>query len=122
MPLAGIDRIVVDPHRRAEAGAAIGAAREHHVSPAARASAGYHVDVVVRRAAGAVDCQKDLAGKSPWIHRAAVNQAAAHVDCRDLVESGSDIWVLRIRRANTPKSAAAVSTADVQITVGCHVE
>ena len=122
MPLVRIDWIVVDPHRRAEAGAAISAAREHHVSPAARASAGYHVDVVVRRAAGAVDCQKDLAGKSPWIHRTAVNQAAAHVDCRDLVESGSDICVLRIRRANTPKSAFAVSTADVQITVGCHVE
>src|SRR5207248_7348363 len=122
MPLARVDRIVVDPHRRAEAGAAICAAREHHVSPAARASAGYHVDVVVRRAAGAVDCQKDLAGKSTWIHRTAVNQAATHVDCRDLVESGSDIRVLRIGGTNTPEGAAAVSTADVQVAIGCHVE
>src|SRR5437667_942417 len=101
MPLARVDRIVVDPLRRAKALAAVGAAGEHHVSPAARANAGYHVDVVVRRAAGAVDCQKDLAGKSPWIHRAAVNQAAAHVDCRNLVESGSDIWDMRISVAHS---------------------
>ena len=122
MPLARVDGIVVDPHRRAEAGAAIGAAREHHVSPAARASAGYHVDVVVRRAAGAVDCQKDLAGKSPWIHRTAVNQAATHVDGRYLIKRGRDIRVLRIGGTNTPEGAAAVSTADVQVAIGCHVE
>ena len=122
MPLARVDGIVVDPHRCAEAGAAIGAAREHRVSPAARASAGYHVDVVVRRAAGAVDCQKDLAGKSPWIHRAAVNQAAVHVDGSDLVESGCDIWILRVARTNTPKAAATVTAADEEAAIGGHVE
>src|SRR5437588_6484215 len=122
MPLARVDRIVVDPHRRAEAGAAIGAAREHHVSPAPRASAGYYVDVVVRRAAGAVDCQKDLAGKSPWIHRAAVNQAATHVDGRHLIKRGRDIRVLRIGGTNTPEGADAVSTADVQVAIACHGE
>ena len=122
MPLARVDRIVVDPHRRAEAGAAIGAAREHHVSPAARASAGYHVDVVVRRAAGAVDCQKDLAGKSPWIHRTAVNQAATHVDGRYLIKRGRDIRVLRVGRANTPKAAAAVPATDVEVPVAGYIE
>ena len=50
MPLAGIDRIVINPVRRAEGGAAIGAAREHDVGPAAGANTRYHVDVVVRRA------------------------------------------------------------------------
>ena len=122
MPLARVDGIVVDPHRRAEAGAAIGAAREHHVSPAARASAGYHVNVVVRRAAGAVDCQKDLAGKSPWIHRTAVDQAAAHVDCRDLVESGSLRPVSGIGRTNTPKAAATVTATNVKVAIAGHVE
>jgi hypothetical protein len=63
-----------------------------------------------------------LAGKSPWIHRAAVNQAAAHVDCCDLVESGSLRRVSCVSRTKTPKGAATIPTANIEVAIGCHVE
>jgi hypothetical protein len=40
VPLAGVDRIVVDPVRCAKGRAPVGAACEHYVSPAAGANAG----------------------------------------------------------------------------------
>jgi ABC-type protease/lipase transport system fused ATPase/permease subunit len=63
MPFVGRG-IAIDANGRAKAHAAVGAARNHHigaVTVAGRPHAGQHVDVVIRGAAGAVDCQKDLA-------------------------------------------------------------
>src|SRR5438093_4399643 len=105
VPLVRVDGIVVDPLRRAKAESAIGAAREHHVGPVAAegSHAGHHVNIVVSRAAGAVNYQEGLPTKSAWIDRAAVNDATAEVDCRNLVKSRRDTRVLGVSRENTPK-------------------
>src|SRR5205823_5525654 len=106
MPFATIHWIIIDSHRRAEALAAIGAAREHHVRSAARADAGYHINVVIGGTAGAVDGKENLTGEPAWIDRATENEAAAHVDCCDLVKGWCDARVLRVGRADAPKTAA----------------
>ena len=123
MPLAGIDRIVINPNRRAEAQTAVVAANEHDVGPAAgRANAGHHVNVVVSRATGTVNRQEHLAGKPARIDSAAKNGAPAHVDCGHLVKCGRDIWVLRIGRANAPETASLVSATNEEVTVGRDIE
>jgi len=61
MPATGNNRIVVDPDRRAEALAAVCAARKHHFRSRARAGrqhAREHVNVVVIWAAGAIHRQE----------------------------------------------------------------
>ncbi len=61
MPATGNNRIVVDPDRRAEALAAVCAARKHHFGSRARADrqhARQHVNVVVIWAAGAIHRQE----------------------------------------------------------------
>src|SRR5207249_112872 len=73
---------------------------------------------------GTVNRQEHLTGQSVRIDSAAINGAAAHVDCSDLVKCGRDIWVLRVSRANAPKLAAecASAAADKQVTVGGDIE
>ena len=64
MPLRVVDRIVIDPTRRAESLASICAAREHHVTTrgsAGRLNARKHVNIVVRARAGTIHRQKNLA-------------------------------------------------------------
>ncbi len=124
VPLAGIDWIVVDSNRRAEAGTAVGAAREHDVGPAAakRLHARHHINVVVRWPPRTIHSDEYLTGKSSGIHRAAVNQAAVHVDCSDLVKCGRDIRVLRVRRSETPKRAATIAPTNKEVTVGGYIE
>src|SRR5437667_5017237 len=124
MPFPRVHGIVIDPLRRAEALSAIGAAREHHVCAVAteRSHAGYHVNVVACRPAGAINCQEHLSTKAVGIYRAAINDAAAHVDCGELVKSRRDIRVPRVSRSNAPKNAAGIATADVEVAVGGHVE
>jgi len=124
MPFVRVDGIIVNPVRCAERCPSIGAAREHHVRAIAaeRADAGDHVNVVVSGTAGAVDSKEDLASKSAWIYRAAENEAAAHVDCRDLVKRRRDSRVLRVGRADTPKTATRIPAADKQVTVAGYVE
>jgi len=123
MPLVRVYRIVVNPMRRAERCPAVGAAREHHVRTApGRANAGYHVNVVVRRAARAVDRQEHLACKSAWVNGAAEDGAAAHVHCCDLIKRRRDVRVLRVARADTPEIASLVSTANKEVAVRGHVE
>ena len=119
MPLVRVHGIVVDPMRCTERCPSIGAAREHHVRAIAaeRADAGYHVNVVVSGAAGAVDRKEDLAGESAWIHRAAENQAAAHVDCCDLVKRWRNSRVLCVTRPNAPEAATGIPAADEKISI-----
>ena len=64
VPLARIDWIVVNPLWPAKALAAVSAAGEHHVrsATAERLHAGEHINVVVGRAAGAINCQEALPG------------------------------------------------------------
>ena len=64
VPLVRIDWIVVNPLWPAKALAAVGAAGEHHVRSATAEGldAGEHVDIVVRGAAGPVNCEKALPG------------------------------------------------------------
>ena len=124
MPLGRVNRIVINPNRRAEALPAVGAAGEHDVGSSARAHAGHHVNVVVSRATGAVNRQEHLPGQPARINSAAINRAPAHVDCSDLVKCGRDIWVLRVGRTNTPKLAAACASAAAykQVPVASHIE
>ncbi len=98
MPLVKIHGIVVDSPRRAEALSAVGAAREHHVRSAAaeRLHAGKHINIVVCGAAGTVNCQEALPGKSSRINSAAKSQAAAKVHLSDLIKCWCDARVLRV--------------------------
>ena len=71
-----IDGIVVDPVRRAERCAAIGAACEHDVG-AGKAEwlhARQHINVVIGWAAGTVDYQKQLPQESAWIRSVKVSK------------------------------------------------
>src|SRR5439155_6949332 len=122
MPFATIDWIIIDSHRSAEALAAIGAAREHHVRSAARTDAGYHVNVVIGSAARPIDSKEDLSGEPAGIDRAAKNQAAAHVNCGDLVKSWRDTRVLCVARPNAPKTAAGIPATDKKVAIARHIE
>jgi len=114
MALVGIDRIVVDPVGRTERRPAVGAAGEHHVRAvtAERTNAGYHVNVVVSRAAGAVHSNEDLARQSTGIHRAAENQATAHIDCCDLIKRWRHTRILGVARTDAPEAATGIATAN----------
>lgn len=123
MPLIG-GRIVINPMRRAKGHSAVGAADEIDVGPvviAGRAHARAHVNVVVSRAAGAVNRQEYLTCQSYGINIAA-HQAAAEVDCCRLVERRRHIRVLRVGRADAPKAAPAISAANEKIAVGGNVQ
>ena len=64
MPFSMVNWIIIYPVRRAECGAAIGAAHEHHVAASrktGRLNAGEHVDVVISACAGTIDGEKNLA-------------------------------------------------------------
>ena len=63
MPFAVIDRIVVDPLRRAEGLSAIGAADEHHVAAVSRTGglhARQHINIVVRARARTIHREENL--------------------------------------------------------------
>ena len=124
MPFVRVDGIIVNPKGGTKSQATVRAAREHHIRAIAtkRADAGHHVSVVVSRAAGTVNSKEDLAGESAGIHRAAENEAAAHVDCSDLVKCWRDSRVLRVARADAPKTAARISAADEKIAIAGHIE
>src|SRR6266403_4740655 len=101
MPFARVDGIVIDFEWCAEGQSVVGAAREHHVGGAAswRHYAGQHVNVVVSRAAGAINRQKQLAVQSGWIDSPTAKHAT-HVDWRYLVERWRLISDLRVARTN----------------------
>ena len=60
MPLAGINRVVVDLDWRAEGRSVVRAAHEHHVGCASprRNNAGQHVNVIVGWTTGAINCKE----------------------------------------------------------------
>ena len=122
MPFVWIDRVIVDPLRCTEGGSSIGAARKHHIRSAARADACYHINVVIGGTAGAVDGKENLAGEPAWVDRAAKNQGAAHVNCRNLVKSGRDTRVLCVGRPNAPEAAAGIPATDKKVAIAGHIE
>ena len=81
MPFVRVNGIIVNPLRCTERCPSISAARKHHVRAIAakRADPRYHINVVIGRAAGAVDSNENLTSESARIHRAAINEAAIHV-------------------------------------------
>src|ERR1700757_977729 len=98
MPLSMVHRIVIDAPSRAECGAAIGAAHEHHVAASrktGRLNAGQHVDVIIRVCAGTIDGEENLANQSFGIDRFAENNVAAEIYRSALVESWNDNAVPR---------------------------
>jgi hypothetical protein len=94
VPLVMVNRVVIDPMRRAKGLAAIGAASEHHVSAVASAKryhTGKHVNVIV--CAGTIHCDERLPAKSYSID-ATLNKIATKVDRNVLIETWRDLWVL----------------------------
>src|SRR5437870_2039793 len=110
MPLVGRS-IVIDANGRAEARAAVGAARNHHigaVTVAGRSHTAQHVNVVVCRAPGAVNRQKYLAYKASRVDRP-TNHAASHVHRRDLIKGWRLVPNLCVAGANAPEAASAIA-------------
>src|SRR5437899_6221664 len=122
VPLARINRVVVDPERRAKGLPVVGAAHKHHVGRASpgRHHAGQHVNVIVSRAAGAINRQEQLSIQSCWIDSPAAD-VATHVDGGASVTS----WLLApdlcIARA-LAKELADCLAADKQAPIGFSVQ
>src|SRR5438045_5679652 len=125
MPLTMVDGIVIDSVRCAEASSAVGAAHEHHVCSAGSASwlhTCQHVNVIVCRATGTVQRQEYLSRQPFWIYQPARKDAAAEVDCSNLIKSWNEAPVLCVTRANAPKLASLIAAADEEIAAGVHIE
>ena len=128
MPFVMVNRIVVDPVRRAKGQSTVGAAREHHIGAGSEAGwlyTGDHINIIVSGTTGVVHCQEQLPCQAAWIGppRVAEIETAAKADLSDLVKSGRDSRVLRIARAKAPKWAGKVGrAADKEIAVCIHVQ
>ena len=98
MPLAGVHRIVVDANWRTEGDSSIGAARKHHGGPTAakRLHAGQQVNVVVSRAAGAINRQETHSGESTWVDCPAKKEVAIQIHRGASVKSWSLPPILRV--------------------------
>ena len=99
--------VVIDSHRRAKAGAAVGTVREHHVCAVVVAwgpDTAQHVNVVVGGSARTVHCQEYLRCQPSWIYVPA-NPHATKIDLSDLLKDRRLTTELRVTRANTPKLA-----------------
>ena len=125
MPLARVNRIVIDLKRRAKGQSAVGAACEHYIGRAAsgRHYAGQHVNVIVSRATGTIDRQEQHSIQTCGIYPP-TRQVAAHVDVLGyLVKARCLVPDLRIARANAGKAVqGAPFSADKEIAVRVHIE
>src|SRR5262249_1769639 len=125
VPLVWIHWIVVNPMRRTEGCASVGAAGEHHVTPVGGVkllNGSDHVDIAVGRSVGAVHCQEDLPRQSARIDLCSEQQAATKINRSDLVKSRRHIRVLCVARANAPKPAARVAASDKKVTVTGYIQ
>src|SRR5262249_41279315 len=118
MPLAGVERIIIDLERRAEGHATVCAARKHYIGCASsgRLHACQHVNVIISRAARAIDRQEHLPAKSYSIDPT-LNDGATHVDRGYSIKSGCLPSVLRVARTNTVKRRAPAPATDKNIAV-----
>ena len=116
--------IVIDPERRAEGQPTVGAARKHHVGCASsgRLHACQHINVIVSRAAGAIDRQEHLPTKSYSIYPA-LNDGATEGKSSVSVECGRLPSNLRVARAFAAKRRARPNpTTNKKVAVRIHVE
>ena len=122
VPLAGIDRVVIDSLRYAEGQTAVCAAHKHHVGRASpgRHHAGQHVNVVVSRSAGVIDRQEYHSIQTGWINPPETEEPT-QIDGGASVKSWRLGRDLRIARAHA-KERAGSFTADKQVTIRVHVE
>src|SRR6516165_6307210 len=97
-----VNRVVIEPLRRAKGLAAVCATGEHHVRAVARTvwyHTGHHVNVIVSRTAGTVHCDERLPAKSYSIYPA-LDEVAAQVYLSDSVKRRRLVPNLSIARAN----------------------
>ena len=117
--------IVIDLNRRAKAGAPVSAVCNHYIvtsTVAGRTHATQHVNVVVSGATGTINCQEDLSTKSSGIYRSTTHQTTTKAYRRDLIKGWGLGSNLRIRRADAPETAAAISAADKEVAIRSNVE
>ena len=121
VPFARVNRVVINLDRRAKGCSVIGAAHKHHVGCASpgRHDAGQHVNVIVSRTTGTINCQETLSSQSCRIDSPAT-EVAAHVDRGYLVKSRRLTPDLCIDRANAVKGIPFSS--DEEVAVGVHVK
>src|SRR6266403_1586284 len=123
MPFVG-GSIVVDANGGAEAGAVIGAPRNHYIGASAvagRTHTAQHVNVVVCGAAGTVHCHENLRCQSSWIY-IPTDPHTPQIHLSDLLKGWRLIAKLRVTGADAPKSDIdQILSSDEQITVGIHV-
>src|SRR5204863_332330 len=102
---------------------AVCAAHKHHVGCASprRHHARQHVNVIISRTTGTINCQETLARQSYSIN-SATTEAATHVDRDYLIKSGCLAPDLRIARTNTLKRRAPAPAADKKVAVRVYVE
>src|SRR5437899_7937330 len=116
--------VVIDSHRRAKAGAAVGAAREHHVCAVAiagRPDTAQHVNVIIRRSARTIHCHENLRCQSSWIYIPA-DPDAPQIHLSDLFKGWRLIAKLRVTGTDAPKSDInQILSANEQIAVGIYV-
>src|SRR5207244_2571747 len=91
---------------------AVSAAHEHHVSRASpgRYHTSQHVNVVISRTTGTINCQKQLTIQSCRIDSAAA-QNATHVDRGNLVKSWRLAPDLGVARANAVEHIVKIAFA-----------
>ena len=123
MPLAGINRVVIDLMRRAEGLPTVGAARKHHVgcASARRHHTCQHINVVVCRASGTINRQEGLSCESARIYIPTKDQAAAEINWGNPVKSWRLPAKLRIAGAHTIEVVGPFAT-DKEVAIGVHIE
>src|SRR4051812_18041450 len=120
MPAPGCEMIVIDSHRWAERLAAIRTARKHYFGArplARRHHACEHIDVVIGRPAGVIDCQETLPIESSGVD-AAKAQCAPEIDRDNLIKTRGNSSVLRVAGTKTPKTTAGrLLAADKKVAI-----
>ena len=117
-----IDWVVIDPVRRAKSQSTVCAAHEHHIgcASARRQHTRQHINVIVSRAARAINRQEQHPIQTCRIYPTTI-QVAAHIDVLGYVVKGRCLAPnLRVARANAGKGVPFA--ADKKIAVGIHIE
>src|SRR5215469_815986 len=122
MPLVMIDRVVIDPLRRAGGLPTVGATRKHHVraiASARRHNTSHHVNVIVSRTARTVHCNECLPAE-PYSIYSPLNEVATHVNLSRPVKSRCLTAVLCIAGTYTPERASSSGKKEVAVGIDVH--
>src|SRR3954465_15392849 len=125
MPLAVINRVIVDPSWRLVALAAVCAAGKHNVTSRGstkRTDAGCHIDIVIRRATCAIRGEKDLSCQPLGIDRCVEQDVATEVNAYHSIEGRYDPAVSCVARTQGPHLVRIqIHAADKQIAVSVDI-